>query len=203
MKLISCTPWRLGLYTKSWRREHRKDEHSETIFKAIVHRVDKPNHDFPEMISASIGSGLFVSGITLVMIFDFPNYCASHHINISGDRCRQCHQLVSWFVYPPPTCFLLGTVNPKSFYPQYLNQKHFRWVGGFWHWFGSQNEVLWTDTRGKPLKWKKIDKSKSLIIVNHLSKNSIFYVPQNQKMHQFWKLMSLRKSNRCWKCWGG
>ena len=47
------------------------------------------------MISASIGSGLFVSGITLVMIFDFPNYCASHHINISGDRCHQCHQLVS------------------------------------------------------------------------------------------------------------
>ena len=60
--------------------------------KAIVHRVDKPNHGFPEMISASIGSGLFVSAITLVMIFDFPNYCASHHINISGDRC---HQLVS------------------------------------------------------------------------------------------------------------
>ena len=65
------------------------------LFKAIAHRVDKPNHDFPEMISASIGSGLFVSGITLVMIFDFPNYCASHHINISGDRCHQCHQLVS------------------------------------------------------------------------------------------------------------
>ena len=65
------------------------------LFKAIVHRLDKPNHDFPEMISASIGSGLFVSGITLVMIFDFPNYCASHHINISGDRCHQCHQLVS------------------------------------------------------------------------------------------------------------